>query len=431
MKSNSFWAAVSKVWGGMAATLIMAVILAPGASAAVTYKVLHQFSGTDGADPYDASGLTLDASGNLYGTTARGGAYGYGIVFQLTPNPDGSWTESLLYSFGGDSDGATPIGSVIFDISGNLYGGTISGGKYGSGTVFKLTPNLDGSWTESVLYSFTGGTDGQGGGNLTFDATGTLYGTSMGGAHGTGAVYKLTPNSDGTWTESVLYSFTTLGKGDPSGGLTFDTAGNLYGSTNGEDNSNCCGLVYELIPQQDGSWHYKVLHSFTWGDHAGFSPGGSQLVFDQAGSLYAATAHGGGGNGCGWGGCGTVFKLTPGSDGNWREHVLYRFKGGMDAEQATANVVFDAAGNLYGTTLHGGDGRCSDFWGGSGCGTVYKLIPNPKGGWIEYVLHRFRGPAGGNPWGGIILDGNGNIYGAASGEGTSGSSGSVFEITTP
>jgi uncharacterized repeat protein (TIGR03803 family) len=429
MKSNSFWTTVSEALAVVAVTLIVALIMAPGASAAVTYKVLHQFNGTDGADPYDASGLIFDASGNLYGTTARGGAYGYGTVFQLTPNPDGSWTESMLYSFGSGSDGATPIGSVIFDVSGNLYGGTISGGNYGSGTVFKLTPNLDGSWTESVLYSFTGGTDGAGAGNLTFDATGALYGTSMGGAYGYGAVYKLTPNSDGTWTETVLHSFMTASNGDPSGGLSFDTSGNLYGSTNGEDNSSCCGLVYELILQQNGSWQYKVLHRFTSGDHAGFSPGGSPLVFDQGGSLYAATAHGGGGNGCGWGGCGTVFKLTPGSDGKWREHVLYRFKGGMDAEQATANIVFDTAGNLYGTTLHGGGGSCAEFWGGSGCGTVYKLIPNPKGGGIEYVLHRFRGPAGGNPWGGIVLDGNGNIYGVASGEGTRGSSGSVFEIT--
>ena len=213
------------------------------------------------------------------------------------------------------------------------------------------------------------------------------------------------------------------------GGLIFDKAGNLYGATNGEYYSSCCGLVYELIPQQDGSWQHKILHRFAWGDHAGFSPGASQLVFDQAGSIYAATAWGGGGCTNEWNGCGTVFKLTPGSDGKWTERVLYRFKGGMDAEEPTTGVVFDPAGNLWGTTLHGGDGPCAEFWGGSGCGTVYELTPNSKGGWTEHVVHRFRGPAGGNPWGGLVVDGNGNIFGAASGEGTGGSSGSVFEIT--
>jgi uncharacterized repeat protein (TIGR03803 family) len=435
MKWNLFWTAVSKVLAVMTVTLIVALTLAPGASAAVTYKVLHQFNGTDGAYPADFSGLIFDASGNLYGTTEIGGAYGYGTVFQLTPNSDGSWTESVLYSFSGGSDGAKPSVGVIFDASGNLYGATTGGGDHGSGAVFKLTPNLDGTWTESVLYSFTGGADGLWPGIWIVDATGAIYGTSMGGAFrcgdgvGCGAVFKLTPNADGTWTESVLHSFRTRGNGDPAGGLIFDKAGNLYGATNGEDYSQCCGLVYELIPLQDGSWQYKELHRFTQGDPAGFSPGASQLVFDQAGSLYSAAAWGGGGDGCGWGGCGTVFKLTPGSDGKWREHVLYRFKGGTDAEEPTAGVVFDASGNIWGTTLHGGGGNCSSFWGGSGCGTVYKLIPNPKGGWIEYVVHRFRGPAGGNPWGGLVVDGNGNIYGAASGGGTSGSSGSVFEIT--
>jgi len=423
-----FWTAISKSLAVVAVTLILALILAPGAWATVTYKVLHQFNGTDGALPDDASGLIFDASGNLYGTTETRGAYGYGNVFQLTPNADGSWTESVLYSFSGGSDGAYPIVGVIFDASGNLYGATNNGGDYGSGAVYKLTPNLDGTWTESVLYSFTGGDDGLWPGIWIVDATGALYGTTgAGGDYGNGTVYKLTPNSDGTWTESVLHSFETASDSGPSG-LTFDAAGDLYGITSGEHNSSCCGLVYELIHQPDGTWEYELLHHFTSGDRAGFSPGGSALVFDQAGSLYSATAHGGGGNGCGWGGCGTVFKLTPGSNGKWREHVLYRFKSGRDSEQATAGVVFDVAGNIWGTTLHGGGGKCSSFWGGSGCGTVYKLTPKSKGGWTEHVVHRFRGPAGGNPWGGLVVDGNDNIYGAASGEGTSGSSGSVFEI---
>jgi uncharacterized repeat protein (TIGR03803 family) len=429
MKRNSFWAAVSKVLAVMTVTLIVVLILPPGASAAVKYKVLHKFNGTDGAHP-DNDHLTFDAAGNLYGTTEEGGAYGNGSVFELTPNADGSWTESVLYSFTGGSDGAHPMAGPIFDATGNLYGTAADGGAYGNGTVFELNPNLDGTWTESVLYSFTGGGDGQWPrGGLIFDASGTLYGTTfIGGAYGWGVVFRLAPNSDGSWTEKVLHSFVYQSNGEPDHqSLAFDSAGNLYGTTDGEYYSQCCGEVYELTPQQDGSWQFKVLHHMTRGN-GGYS-GDATLVFDQAGSLYGTTSWGGG-KGCAeWAGCGVVYKLTPGSDGSWTEHVIYRFKGGTDGEQPYAGVVFDAAGNLYGTTLHGGGGTCSDFWGGSGCGTVYKLTPNSKGGWTEQVLHRFLGAAGGNSWGGIILDGNGNIYGAASGQGTSGSSGTVFEIT--
>jgi uncharacterized repeat protein (TIGR03803 family) len=428
MKKNRFWAAMSRALAVVTIALIVILMLAPGASAAAKYKVIHQFTGSDGSDPHDTA-FVFDAAGNLYGSTGLGGAYGNGAVFELTPNADGTWTESVLYSFTGGSDGASPWAGVIFDASGNLYGGACNGGDYGAGLVFMLTPNSSGTWTQSVLYSFTGGDDGGGACNpLVFDSAGALYGTAGGGPYGEGVVFKLTPNSDGTWTESVLYSFQTATDSNPND-LVFDASGNLYGTTNGEHYSYGCGLAYELIPQPDGSWQYKLLHHFDWNDRVGYSPGGSAVVFDQAGSLYSATAHGAlSGKGCTWLDCGTVFKLTPDSNGKWREHVLYRFKGGRDAEQATAGVVFDAAGNIWGTTLHGGSGPCSDFWGGSGCGTVYELTPNGHGRWRERVVHRFRGPAGGNPWGGLVIH-DGKIYGPASGEGTSGSNGSVFEIT--
>ena len=235
MKTNKFWTVVSKALAVIAVTLVVALILAPGASAANKYKVLHKFDGTDGAAAEDA--LVFDASGNLYGTTRGGGSIGYGTVFELTPNSGGGWTESVLYSFTGGSDGAAPCDRVIFDASGNLYGTILGGGDYGYGGVYELTPNSGGGWTESVLYSFTGGSDGAYiVGGLIFDTTGNLYGTAMGGgAYGHGAVFKLTPGSDGTWTESVLHSF----KGGKGGGypdhghLIFDAAGNLYGVTAG------------------------------------------------------------------------------------------------------------------------------------------------------------------------------------------------------
>ncbi len=426
MKSNQFWTAAGRMLAVATVALIVVLVLVPGAWAA-NYRVIHKFNGAGGSDPIETV-FVFDTAGNLYGTTLDGGVYGYGTVFELTPNSDGSWTENVLYSFTGGSDGGRPQVGVMFDAGGNLYGATFSDGEYGDGTVYKLTPNSDGSWSESVLYAFTGRPDGRWPLNLTLDAAGALYGTTVvGGAHNVGAVFKLTPNSDGTWTESIVYSFKNRDDGNPEGRLLFDTSGNLYGTTSGRNRHS--GVVYELIPQQDGSWQFEVLHRFNWNDRAGFAP--ASAVFDQAGSLYAAT-YGGGGKGCSeLHGCGTVFELTSDSNGKWKEQVLYRFKGGRDAAEAyNAGVVFDTAGNLYGTTLHGGGGSCRSLPNapGSGCGTVFKLTPNGDGGWTEQVVHRFRGPAGGNPYTGLVMYG-GKIYGTASGQGTSGSNGCVYEIT--
>ena len=195
---NQFWPVVGKALAAMTVTLIMALILTPGAWAANTYKILDQFNGTDGADPIEAQ-FVFDAAGNLYGTTEAGGVYGYGTVFELTPNSDGSWTETVLYSFTGGTDGQGPFAGVIFDTIGNLYGTTTSGGEYGDGTVFTLTPNSGGGWTETVIYNFTGGNDGyEVVGGVTFDGAGNLYGTAtQGGASGNGDVYELSPTRTG------------------------------------------------------------------------------------------------------------------------------------------------------------------------------------------------------------------------------------------
>jgi uncharacterized repeat protein (TIGR03803 family) len=220
---------------GILAVLALALILSAGAVAASKTKVLHIFKGKDGAGP--SASLILDAVGNLYGTTGGGGDC-CGTVFKLTANADGSWTESLLYSFTGGADGAGPSGSLIFDAAGNLYGTTASGGEFGWGTVFKLTPNADGSWTESLLHVFSGQTDGAFPfAGLIFDAAGNLYGTALEGGNSTkcgvtdtcGMVFELKPNSDGSWTESVLYNFcsvTNCADGAASyASLTFDVAG--------------------------------------------------------------------------------------------------------------------------------------------------------------------------------------------------------------
>jgi uncharacterized repeat protein (TIGR03803 family) len=319
-----------------------------------TISIIHQFKGPDGANPFVA-GLLFDAVGNLYGTTSGGGStacrFGCGVVFKLAPNSDGTWTESALYSFTGGADGAAPGGSLIFDAAGNLYGTTQGGGAYGEDTVFKLAPNPDGTWTERVLYSFTGGADGliplAG---LVFDAAGNLYGTTgYGGADGSGVVFKLAPNPDGTWTESVLYSFTGYADGSiPGAGLIFDPTGNLYGTTTsggpfsaGECPAGC-GVVFKLAPNPDGTWTESVLHSFTGGAN-GYSPA-ARLAFDATGSLYGTTPYGGADN------YGVVFKLTP-TSGGWSETVLHTFLG--VGKYPFAPAVFDPAGNLYGTTFEG------------------------------------------------------------------------------
>jgi len=437
MKKNRFRAAAGKTLAVVTVALIVISVLAPGASAAGKYKILHQFSGTDGSDPEDNL-LIFDAAGNMYGTTYSGGAYGEGTVFNLTPNSDGTWTESVLYSLAGGSDLRNPMAGVISDSSGNLYGTGIGGGAYGGGGVYELSPNDDGTWTESVLHSFTGGSDGRNSiGGVIFDSAGNLYGTTAnGGASGHGVVFRLTPNSDGTWTESVLYSF----KGGKDGtypdhaSLIFDTAGNLYGEAGMGGRGNCnwvrhgCGTVFELTPNSDGTWTETVLYRFAGGND-GATPE-STLTFDQAGALYGTTHWGGGGSCAGNGGkgCGTVFRLAPNSKGGWTEQVIHRFQTRGGAEP-WGGLVFDASGNLYGTAFVHGLGSCSVGGYGKGCGTMFELVPNSKGGWTEEVLHRFSKSPGGNPFGSVVFDANGNIYGVASGEGTHGAHGFVFEIT--
>jgi uncharacterized repeat protein (TIGR03803 family) len=208
-----------------------------------TEIVLHRFTGADGAGP--ASALIADAAGNLYGTTTYGGPY-YGTVFKLTLNPDGTYTHGVLHNFAGyPSDGTSPH-DLNADAAGNLYGATTGGGgsacgadNLGCGTVFKLTPNPDGTYSESMLYSFTGDRDGAGpAAGLLTDAAGNLYGTTSegGGSRacltGCGTVFTLTPNLDGTYGESVLHRFTGGSDGQtPYAGLIADAVGNLYGTT--------------------------------------------------------------------------------------------------------------------------------------------------------------------------------------------------------
>jgi uncharacterized repeat protein (TIGR03803 family) len=397
---------------GILATMLVTLILSSSAWSQTTFKTLYNFKGSkDGTSPW--AGLVFDAAGNLYGTTHEGGAKGFGTVFKLTPNGDGTWTKSTLYSFCSQphcADGQYPWADLILDHSGNLYGTTAGGGAHNHGTVFELTPGSSG-WTETVLYSFTGGGDGRFPyAGLIFDGNGNLYGTTVqGGSTAYGAVFELTPGSSG-WTETVLYSFMGgADGGNPYGSLIFDGNGNLYGTTNGGGGAGN-GVVFELTPGSRG-WTESVLHSFNPSlNHDGAEPW-ARLVFDKVGNLYGTTVRGGAF------GYGVIFQLTPNSNGKWSERKLHAFMDGKDGAYPVAGLVFDAAGNLYGTAQGGG---------ASGHGTVFKLTPISTGGWTFRTLHQFTDHPGAYPSGDLVLDGAGNIYGTAEGGAMSGS---VWEIT--
>ena len=391
---------------GLLAVCVVTLIFAPSALAAS--KTLYAFTvGSDGYEPI--ASLIFDQSGNLYGTTSQGGTASSGTVFKLVPNGDGTWTESVLYSFQGGTDGMHPAARLIFDQSGNLYGTTAFGGSTNQGTVFKLTPN-GGSWTETVLHTFGNSSDGaQPFAGLVFDSSGNLYGTTeKGGTHKGGTVFQLTPNA----TERVLYSFCSVtkcgdGKG-PLAGVIFDQAGNLYGTTQFAG-GNGDGVVFKLAPRTRGSWKETVLHSFVGSD-------GSQpiagLIFDAAWRLYGTTLGGGAHSD------GVVFRVTHKTDGSWTEKVLHSFSG-SDGVNPADSVICDQTGNLYGTASMGG---------AHGFGVAFKLAPNSHGGWHETVLLSFTNHPDSFPDAGLIFDGAGNLYGTTFGDGST-THGSVFEIT--
>jgi uncharacterized repeat protein (TIGR03803 family) len=412
------------------------LITAARAFAASKEKVLYNFcpdmSCSDG--DYPIAGLIQDTAGNLYGTTDYGGAGYNGTVFQLVPEK-GKWKEKVLYSFNyfNGKDGADPVGRLIFDAVGNLYGTTYVGGSgsgcpsYGCGTVFQLTPGENGTWTEKVLYSFNA--DGKDGyypdTGLIFDAAGNLYGTtSAGGTYGSGCkggcgtVFQLIRDVHGKWTERVLYSFNNNDKGGyyPQG-LASDAAGRLYGTAGagGADRLSCggygCGTVFLLRPGKNGQWTEKVLHSFSGKDGAWPVDG---LIFDAAGNLYDATFRGGA-----YGG-GTVFQLMQGTDGKWTVRVLCSLNQ-RDGISPPAGPIFDSTGNLYGTTIDGGEHKF---------GTAFELSPGIDGKWTVKVLHSFNWNEkdGYDSLGGLIVGRGRNLYGTTSGGGAY-NGGTVFEIT--
>jgi uncharacterized repeat protein (TIGR03803 family) len=377
-------------------------------------------SGKDAKFPF--AGLIADADGNLYGTTVNGGTYNAGTAFELRPAAGGGWTEHVLHSFGGNNvikDGGYPYAGLVLDASGNLYGTTVFGGAYNEGTVFELIRGAGETWSEKILHTFNNnGKDGnQPWSSLIFDSSGNLYGTTFqGGAYTRGTVFELMPTSGGVWTEKVLYAFNKNGRDgvNPYSNVIFDTSGNLYGTTGSQNKTYNFGTVFELVPTTGGGWTERILHSFKNDGTDGLYPHGG-VIFDASGNLYGTMNTGTGFNG------GGVFKLTPAASGAWTEAILYSFGGSTtDGASPYAGLIFDSAGNLYGTTFLGG---------AVGGGIVFELTPVASGSWNETILHTFdnRGTDGWGSYCGLIFRSDGNLYGTTSYGGAYGG-GAVFEI---
>jgi uncharacterized repeat protein (TIGR03803 family) len=409
-------------------------------------------------------------------------AFAFGMVLFLAAS---AWaaTETVLWSFNplqGDA-GFPSANALISDGSGNFYGSTTAGGTNGTGAFFKLSPNGNGGWNESVLHSFgpLGGTaDGYYPfGHIARDKHGNLFGTTeAGGTNSTGTVYEMSSTSGGGWTETVIHNFGAYGSGDgsaPLSGLSVNAVGKLYGTTGtGGGSANCengCGTVYQLSPTSGGGWTETILHSFN-GNPDGSDPI-SGVMLDKTGNLYGTTITGGGY------GYGTVYRVKNTKKG-WIPKVLYAFRGGKGENPSFGDLVMDRVGNLYGTAYAGGlhntgavwelvysatkntysekvlynfglkgssDGTTPEagvtlgrngnlygttIWGGTYTyGTVFELVQSKHGHWQERIVHDFTGSAdGGFPSSDLIKDAAGNLYGLAGGGGTY-LAGAVFQFT--
>jgi uncharacterized repeat protein (TIGR03803 family) len=402
-------------------------LLNPGGATASTETILHDFNLTpNGQQP--SGGLISDAAGNLYGTTLYGGSFGFGEVYKLSPNSKGGWVETVLFSFNGTTGGDGPAGTLVFDTAGNIYGGTIGGGSQQDGTIFKLTPHAGAAWTESVIWNFHGKDGVNPNGGLIFDKAGNLYGTTTSGGGlgrqtcinlGCGTAFRLSPGANGKWTLTTLYAFQGQSDGsNPNSGLAMDSAGNLYGTTT-EGGILGTGLGYGVVFKlSSSSGGWTESVLYSFTGGADGGNPSSDVIFDASGNLYGVTADGANGSECSGLECGVVFELSPVAGGQWRESVLYSFNG-IDGDDPVGNLTFDEAGNLYGTTRFGVSGAAK--------GTVFKLTHGASG-WSERVLWNFTGGAdGNNPTFGVTLGSSGQIYGAAA-ESENAGNGTVFEL---
>jgi len=422
---------------------VMVFVLVGGAWAG-TEKVLYNFTGkSDGGYPLNIGKLARDSSGNLFGTTEMGGdlgacfnQLGCGTVFKLSPS-NGSYTETTLYTFTGASDGGNPGTGVILDSSGNIYGTTSAGGTANCGTVFKLSGS-----TSTTLYSFTCGTDGGiPEGSVIRDTGGNLYGTTYSGGnlacnapYGCGVVYKI--SSSGAF--KVLYTFCSSGGcpdgANPEGSLAMDSSGRVYGMT-GFGGFKNAGTVFQLSKTGHG-WKEVVLHSFHNGDGFAYpSYGGVTLGKEKIGNrnvLFGVAAQGGSRN-CNGNGCGSVFEMVKSKYG-FKLTVLHNFVGNNGDGSYPYGTLLELNGKIFGTTYGGGNPALC-LQNGIGCGTVFELT-HKKNVWKETVVYTFSGSGsdGGLPVTGLVADPGGTLYGLTTFGGNSGNNcdgapcGVVYEV---
>ncbi len=445
-------------------------------------RVLHNFIGPRSGDVAIGNEV-FDAAGDVYGMTLTGGTSGFGTVYQLSPQANGSWKETVIHNFAGGSDGSFYLGEysglslysfsrLRIDSAGTLYGVTPTGGAYGLGVLFKLQKDSIGNWTETILYAFGNTGDGVYPGSFAFDRSGNVLGvTNKGGTNNVGVIYQLTPAAQGSWTESILYTFTSALDGAYPTGLTMDSAGNLFGVASQGGFDGCvgqdlnlvgCGTVFELTPGSAASWSFTTVHLLTVPE--GNCPLGDPVV-DSAGNVYGSTYYlNGYGNGI-------VFEVSPGANGAWTFSTVYAFAGGPDGGNLYTSLVLGKDGHFYGTSSRGGlyqNGEIFDLipskglaWKksalfsfnysdgqgagpnqpvldgagdlyvstGAGASSVLKLTPSSSGAWSSQRLYSFRlGDEGYTTIGTLIGDSAGNLFGTTQSGGLK-HSGAVFELS--
>ncbi len=368
---------------------------------------LYTFSGqSHGGGPFEMDGLIADQAGNLYGTARGGGQGGGGVVFELTPPSaaGGRWIQTVLYSFPYGGDGDFPMGGLTLDAAGNLYGTTAYSGTTGNGSVFELSPPAipGGAWTETTLHHFAGGSDGEVPvSGVILDSNGNVYGTTYyGGAANAGTVFQLLPPAvqGGAWTETLLHTFTEShsiypGGAYPDGGLLLSAEGALLGTTTGSG-ANSYGMVFKLDPPATGqtTWREEVLHSFAGGSD-GADPLGD-LALAPGGGFYGVATDGGSSS------YGTIYQMTPPAEpgGSWTETTAYTFTGG--GNDAYPVSVVSHSGNLYGTA----GGYDLSYYG-----EVFELTLQ-SGVWVETILHQFADMDGDYPVARLTFN-SGKFYG--------------------
>jgi uncharacterized repeat protein (TIGR03803 family) len=379
-------------------------------------KVPYSFQGgTRGF--YPAGPLVLDEAGNFYGTTTSGGKDGFGTVFELSPDGHGGWTETILHSFTGGSDGQDPMPALILDGHGNLFGTTGEGSSCSPycGSVFELSPLAKG-WRFTLLHSFQGKNEGgYVATGLTIDASGNLYGTtSYFGPKGYGTVFELSHSTSG-WKLTTLHAFGFDADGaDPAGTLVLNSSGTIYGVTQWGGGGSDAGVFYSLSLNAKGKWIEKVLYTFQGGKDGAQVTG---LISDQHGSLYGVSDIPTG--------FGSAFRFTENHDGTWIKKTIYGFRAESsgNASSPQGNVVLDKAGNAYGLAV-GGENHD---------GSLYELALESNGKFDEMQLYSFQGGSDGrSPMGPLVMDGSGNLYGVTQiggGRGCDGDNGcgTVFE----